>query len=232
MITWVLFLGIGMVIGIIAGLYFARLDDVSNKQKKALQQKLEASEEQLKTYQAQVSEHFLKTATLVNSMTESYKAVHDHLSMGARQLCDSQVGVAQLEMPTTQLLDVAGEQESVTQKPAASAEPENVEPKVSSASEQETVAAQKAPEVDKSAVEPRNAQPESQEEALESKAASTSEPEAQSEKLAEPQKEAVEVVPPPSTPESLHVDDSETGAAKPLNEAEQTAPTNVSRMVH
>ncbi|WP_455212189.1 ZapG family protein [Kaarinaea lacus] len=230
MVTWVLFLGIGMVIGIIAGLYFARLDDVTNKQKKALQQKLDASEQQLKAYQSRVTEHFLKTASLVNSMTESYKAVHDHLAMGASQLCDSQVNVAQLEMPAAQLLGVAGEQESARQKPDATVQPEAVEPEASS--EQETVAAQQAPQTDESAEEPRQAKPKSQGKAPVSKTASSSAPKPLAEEIDEPQKEAVEAVQPPSTPESLHMDDSEAEESKPITEAEQTSPANASRMVH
>jgi hypothetical protein len=40
----------------------------------------------------------------------------------------------------------------------------------------------------------------------------------------------VEAIQPPSTPESLHVDES--ASDKPRKEPEQTTPANVSRMVH
>ncbi|MGD8940046.1 MAG: DUF1043 family protein [Gammaproteobacteria bacterium] len=235
MITWVLFLGIGLVVGIIAGLYFARLDDVTNKQKKVLQQKLESAEQQLKGYQSQVTEHFLKTASLVNSMTESYKAVHDHLAMGAKELCDSQINVAQLEMPTTKLLDSAAKNaathEAVTENPAATPETQVNEIDAQVAAEQRTVGAQKP--------EPQDEEPAAQVHKMESAigeepsqgegGVSAVQPEEQAE---QPKKEEVEALQPPSTPESLHVEPNEPGASKSLKDSEQTAPASVSRMVH
>ena len=47
MVTWVLYLCIGIVIGGMAGFYFAKMDDFSRKQKKALEEKLQKSEEEL-----------------------------------------------------------------------------------------------------------------------------------------------------------------------------------------
>lgn len=222
MITWVLFLGIGLVVGVIAGLYFARLDDVSNKQKMALQQKLESAEQQLKAYQSQVTEHFLQTASLVNSMTDSYRAVHEHLAMGARELCDSQVNVAQLEMPSTQLLDNTAAAPAEKDKPVVEPKIHVSEKEVELTAEQgEAVAAQPSnPEV-----EPETAhKPES----VMSEEAAASQPADQEET-----KEAAEAaMPPPATPESLHVED-EAGAPQSLKDSEQTAATaNVSRMVH
>jgi len=216
MVSWVLFLGIGLVVGVVAGLYFARLDDVSNKQKNALQQKLDQAEQQLETYKSQVTEHFLKTASLVNSMTESYKAVHEHLALGARALCDSPVNVAQLEMPATKLLDSANEQEPAKDQPKPVREAEIAEKQTSAAPDQETETTDAHPE-DQS-VEPKIA-------------ARKDKPSRKTEEVAEQPKESVEAIQPPSTPESLHVDeDSET--AKNLKEAEQTTPANLSRMVH
>ena len=227
MVTWVLFLGIGLVVGIVAGLYFARLDDVSNRQKNALQQKLYDSEQQLKNYQSQVSEHFLKTASLVNSMTESYKAVHEHLSQGARQLCDSPVTVAQLEMPATKLLDS-------TTKPDMPTADRRVE---SSVKVSETPAKQNRqrvegvtehPELDETAAaesgistkEPVSGKA-NQQEATVSKSAQAEKPQAQA-----------EAIQPPSTPESLHVDESEGESNNSLKDSETTSAANVSRMVH
>ena len=224
MITWVLFLGIGLVVGVIAGLYFARLDDVSNKQKMALQQKLESAEQQLKAYQSQVTEHFLQTASLVNSMTDSYRAVHEHLAMGARELCDSQVNVAQLEMPSTQLLDNTAAAPTEKDKPVVEPKTHVSEKEVELTAEQgEAVAAQPSnPEVEP---ETTAHKPESEM----SEEAAASQPAEQ-----EQTKEAAEAaVPPPATPESLHVEDEAgTGTPQSLKDSEQTAPANVSRMVH
>ena len=224
MVTWVLFLGIGLVFGIIAGVYFARLDDVSNSQKKILQQKLDVAEQQLKTYQAQVTEHFLQTASLVNSMTESYKAVHEHLTMGARELCDSEVNVAQLEMPPSKLLsnpalnDVT--QNDVPQNDATlnNATGHDVTQTTKATSQADVT------ENQTNAVSPSD-QPEQ---------ATENQPEevAKSNADAEQPQQAAEAIQPSSTPESLPVDEHESGSSKSLNETESATPGNVSRMVH
>lgn len=41
----------------------------------------------LNDYRRQVDHHFVRTAELVNQLTESYRQVHEHLSSGARDLC-------------------------------------------------------------------------------------------------------------------------------------------------
>jgi uncharacterized membrane-anchored protein YhcB (DUF1043 family) len=238
MVTWVLFLGIGLIIGIVAGLYFARLDDVSNKQKKALQQKLDTAEQQLKTYQSQVTEHFLKTASLVNSMTESYKAVHEHLAVGATELCDREVTVAQLEMPATKMLDNAVQTEQETeQQRAESAEvkhPEAEGPKSAAASAAESTPKATAKPEATAEKQTENAEEQEVQAAASEEALATKEsaPAQQSEASAEQPEESkpVEAIQPPSTPESLHVDESTSD--KSHKEPEQTTPVNVSRMVH
>lgn len=44
----------------------------------------------LARHREEVDHHFLRTAELVNQMTASYRAVHEHLSAGARTLCSEQ----------------------------------------------------------------------------------------------------------------------------------------------
>ncbi len=41
----------------------------------------------LNHYRDRVDRHFLETADLVNDLTQSYRAVHQHLSQGAHGLC-------------------------------------------------------------------------------------------------------------------------------------------------
>lgn len=48
-------------------------------------QDLVKQQEQFKT---EVTDHFVETARLINQLTDSYKAVFDHLSEGADQLVD------------------------------------------------------------------------------------------------------------------------------------------------
>ena len=103
MITWVLYLCIGVIIGGMAGFYFAKLDDFTKKQKQALEEKLRQSEQELISYKDQVTSHFVETAELINDMTESYQKVHEHLALGSIELCNNAVEVNKLTVSSEQL---------------------------------------------------------------------------------------------------------------------------------
>lgn len=47
-----------------------------------------ALEKENERFKAEVTDHFVETARLINQMTDSYKAVFDHLSGGAQRLVD------------------------------------------------------------------------------------------------------------------------------------------------
>jgi uncharacterized membrane-anchored protein YhcB (DUF1043 family) len=105
MVTWVVFLTIGLVIGIAAGFFFGQLDGFKRRQREELQSKLESTQKELIDYKQEVTSHFVKTSTLVNNLTESYKAVHEHLAGGAKVLCDSQFQVKKLNIEDVKLID-------------------------------------------------------------------------------------------------------------------------------
>ncbi len=105
MVTWVIFLTIGLVIGIAAGMFIGQLDDIKRKQREELQNKLDSTRQELADYKHKVTEHFVQTSALVNNMTESYKAIHDHLSVGAGTLCDSPLDVNKLNISEVNVIE-------------------------------------------------------------------------------------------------------------------------------
>lgn len=125
MVTWVLYLCIGLVIGGMAGFYFAKMDDFSRKQKKSLEEKLQKTEQELIAYKDQVTDHFKETATLINSMTESYQKVHEHLAQGVVQLCNNAIEVEKLQVSPNQLLTESKDQ-SVTETAESEAPKTNI----------------------------------------------------------------------------------------------------------
>lgn len=125
MVTWVLYLCIGLVIGGMAGFYFAKMDDFSRKQKKSLEEKLQKTEQELVAYKDQVTDHFKETATLINSMTESYQKVHEHLAQGVVQLCNNAIEVEKLQVSPNQLLTESKDQ-SVTEQAESEAPKTNI----------------------------------------------------------------------------------------------------------
>jgi uncharacterized membrane-anchored protein YhcB (DUF1043 family) len=100
MIELVMALLVGMLLGI--GLYWWMYQARVNKAK-TLDRELERREQELSEvreqlqhmvqrdretsdYKSKVDDHFVETAALINQMTQSYKAVYDHLEKGAISL--------------------------------------------------------------------------------------------------------------------------------------------------
>jgi uncharacterized membrane-anchored protein YhcB (DUF1043 family) len=46
--------------------------------------------ERFSDYRDQVTRHFMRTSELVHEMTRSYRAIHEHLATGARELCNGE----------------------------------------------------------------------------------------------------------------------------------------------
>ena len=77
---------ITLAVGALIGYLLGRSGDSSNKQQQLIDQ-LNESQRELGEYKEQVNSHFEQTAALVNNLTESYKAVHQHLAQGSEALC-------------------------------------------------------------------------------------------------------------------------------------------------
>ncbi len=79
---------VGGVIGYFIGAQFS-----SDKQStKAMEARMEQAEDELKTFQTDVTEHFQQTSALVNKLTETYRDVHEHLAGGAIKLANADIG--------------------------------------------------------------------------------------------------------------------------------------------
>ena len=88
------------VLGLVGGAVLARLILPSRKRLRELVSELDQARSEHQAYRAEVSEHFEKTSDLVASMTASYKAVYDHLAVGAQTLCrDAALGAGRFPAP-------------------------------------------------------------------------------------------------------------------------------------
>lgn len=110
MVAWVIYVSIGILIGFAAGFYISRLDDPHKKKREELENKLELATEEMINYKQDVTEHFVKTSNLVNDMTDSYRAVYNHMAEGAKNLCpkpliESLATQNQLDIPKTRLIE-------------------------------------------------------------------------------------------------------------------------------
>lgn len=78
-----LFVGIGIGIFI----HSSKYSDDSQAEK--LKDEMQSLEQEFEQYKSSVSDHFSKTSTLVNELTENYVKVYQHLSEGSQSLADT-----------------------------------------------------------------------------------------------------------------------------------------------
>ena len=79
---------IALILGCIIGAALTRTLSPQEQKARDLESKLQNSEKQLTQYQQDVTQHFAQTASLVNSLTQSYKEVHEHLVSDALKLAN------------------------------------------------------------------------------------------------------------------------------------------------
>lgn len=83
-----LFAGLGL------GLLFGRRSSADSKKFREAERKLDQVIQDKRAYEDEVVDHFSKTAKLLNSLTDSYREVHNHLATGAATLCQGQGPIA------------------------------------------------------------------------------------------------------------------------------------------
>lgn len=81
---------ITLAAGLGLGLLLARRNDNSPRSAE-LEKRLTEAEGTLHDYQRDVTEHFARTAELVNNLTENYRAMHEHLANSALKLTTTEV---------------------------------------------------------------------------------------------------------------------------------------------
>jgi uncharacterized protein len=78
------------LLGLIIGVPLGRRTSSSGQKYREVERKLDQVLQDKKLYEDEVVEHFTETAQLLNSLTDSYRDVHNHLAKGASALCQGQ----------------------------------------------------------------------------------------------------------------------------------------------
>ncbi|MBA6412982.1 DUF1043 family protein [Parahaliea sp. F7430] len=81
---------IALLVGLGIGLLLGRRSSADGKKYREVERKLDQVIQDKRAYEDEVVEHFGKTAKLLNSLTDSYRDVHNHLANGAATLCQGQ----------------------------------------------------------------------------------------------------------------------------------------------
>jgi len=124
-----------LILGVVCGLLFGRATNAPYQEVQELKDSLNQVQSEFDAYKVEVTQHFTKTAELVNSMTDNYRNVHTHLAGGAQTLCS---GALQLEsMNDKDALEAQAEEitEEVPSRTEAAANDDSATPVVEVADE-------------------------------------------------------------------------------------------------
>lgn len=83
-----------LLLGLGVGLLVGRRSSADSKKFREAERKLDQVIQDKRAYEDEVVDHFSKTARLLNSLTDSYREVHNHLATGAATLCHGQGPIA------------------------------------------------------------------------------------------------------------------------------------------
>ncbi len=89
--------GTSFAIGLLLGCIAVYLLISRNDRSRELQAELDELNQMLVDYRGQVTRHFMHTSALVQEMTQSYRAVYEHLAAGAQHLCSDELELSQVE---------------------------------------------------------------------------------------------------------------------------------------
>jgi uncharacterized membrane-anchored protein YhcB (DUF1043 family) len=103
--TWLIGL-ISFAAGLLAGAVLYKQLKSDEAKVRMLEEQLENVERDFESYKDNVHSHFNNTATLLNSLTDSYREVYRHMAAGAQALCPEYI--------SEQLSHSAKAQESLT----------------------------------------------------------------------------------------------------------------------
>lgn len=87
--------GVGaLIVGLLLGLVLGKRTSAAGQKSRDVERKLDQVLQDKKLYEDEVVEHFEETAQLLNTLTQSYREVHNHLAQGAAKLCEGEGPVA------------------------------------------------------------------------------------------------------------------------------------------
>ena len=126
MTSTVLLIALGCLFGgIVIGLLLTRALHPEEKKRKALQEELEKTRQELKDYQHDVTSHFMQTSNHINNLTQNYRELHEHLSHGAMRLASPEISRQMIDAGYGKLTDDSAIDPSLAPSP-----PKDYAPKV------------------------------------------------------------------------------------------------------
>ena len=85
---------LGLIVGLVLGAFLFQRFSHQGLRSQDLEKRLQKAEQQFKSYQDDVTQHFEETSRKVNNLTKSYKDVHEYLASSAMKLTNPQMSRA------------------------------------------------------------------------------------------------------------------------------------------
>jgi len=85
-VTTIVIAAVCLLVGLAAGSLLTRTLSPQEKKRRELEETIRQKEDELKTYQRDVSEHLVKTSELIKDMTRSHREVAEQLATSAMRL--------------------------------------------------------------------------------------------------------------------------------------------------
>lgn len=82
-----------LIVAGLAGYLLGRRSTAGSQQARELENRLDQVTRDKQHFEDRVTEHFAETATRLNTLTENYRAIHEHLAEGADTLCAGNLSV-------------------------------------------------------------------------------------------------------------------------------------------
>lgn len=99
--------------GTAIGLLLARRSNPGQQKCRELESKLQSAEDNLKNYQQEVTEHFIQASGLINNLTQSYRAVHEHMASSAMHLANPDISRQLVNAGTGKLTGDSGDSDDL-----------------------------------------------------------------------------------------------------------------------
>lgn len=90
-----------LIAGGLLGMIFGRRSTTGSQQARELEKRLDQLSRDKQAYENRVTEHFSETADRLNTLTDMYRGIHEHLAEGASTLCVGRedIGIKRLSVP-------------------------------------------------------------------------------------------------------------------------------------
>ena len=92
LLTTLIITAIAFLAGAGATFFYLRYIEDTESGSGDLQRRLEKSDQKLKRYQQEVSEHFITVSHLTTNVAQSYRQIHEHLATSAIRLASPEIG--------------------------------------------------------------------------------------------------------------------------------------------